>query len=176
MIQTGNLVSFSEQELVDCDTYDKGCGGGFMPDAYEWLMTVGGLEREKDYPYTAKEGSCNFNKDKISGYFNYSVGLPDDENLLAAYLVANGPISIAVAAGDMVSYKGGISHPSKADCPPDDLDHGVLIVGIGKEKGIPFWIIKNSWGTDWGEKGYYRVYRGDGCCGLNTYATSVVTE
>lgn len=79
-------------------------------------------------------------------------------------------------------FLGGVSHPWKALCRPGGIDHGVLIVGYGVanypkfNKTLPYWIVKNSWGTRWGEQGFYRVFRGDGTCGLNKMCTSATLD
>uniref|UniRef100_T1J5Y0 E3 ubiquitin-protein ligase n=1 Tax=Strigamia maritima TaxID=126957 RepID=T1J5Y0_STRMM len=179
-INKGKLVSLSEQELVDCDSTDEGCNGGYMTNAYEAIIKLGGLEGEADYPYEAKDDKCHFQKADVRVTIKSYVNISHDETEMAQWLYKNGPMSIAINANAMQFYFGGVSHPFKFLCNPDNLDHGVLIVGYGKstyplfKKTLPYWIVKNSWGPSWGEQGYYRVYRGDGTCGLNLNVTSAV--
>lgn len=153
-IQNGNLLSFSEQELVDCDKLDSGCNGGLQDNAYKSIETIGGLELENEYPYTAHQSkSCNFNRTmshvRVSGAIDFK---EKDEDGMAKWLTLNGPISIGINANAMQFYRGGISHPWKVLCSASSIDHGVLIVGYGVSKypkfnkTLPYWIIKNSWG------------------------------
>lgn len=172
------LLSFSEQELVDCDQLDNGCGGGYMTNAYQAIEKLGGLETEQDYPYSGYGRKCHLIKNETVAQITSFVNISSDETKMAQWLLKNGPISIAINANAMQFYFGGISHPLKIFCSPKNVDHGVLIVGYGigqgrfSKKPIPYWIVKNSWGSGWGNKGYYLVYRGAGVCGLNTYASS----
>ncbi|KAI0221793.1 Cathepsin F [Lamellibrachia satsuma] len=173
-IKKKQLVSLSEQELVDCDKLDEGCNGGLPSNAYKAIIKLGGLETEKEYPYEGRDDKCVFNKTEAKIDINGGLNISSNENDMAAWLAKNGPISIGINANAMQFYFGGISHPWKIFCNPSSLDHGVLIVGYGVRKSTPYWIIKNSWGRSWGEKGYYLVYRGGGVCGLNRMATSAV--
>ncbi|XP_037025759.1 putative cysteine proteinase CG12163 isoform X2 [Bradysia coprophila] len=179
-IKTGKLEEFSEQELVDCDTVDSGCNGGLPDNAYKAIEAIGGLETESAYPYDAKKSKCRFDASlarvKVSG----AVDLPKNETAMAQYLVQNGPLSIGINANAMQFYRGGISHPPRILCRHSSIDHGVLIVGYGVaeypvfNKTLPYWIVKNSWGPEWGEKGYYRVFRGADTCGLTSMVSSAV--
>ncbi|XP_030527100.1 cysteine proteinase 15A-like [Rhodamnia argentea] len=186
-LSTGELVSLSEQQLVDCDhecdpeergACDSGCSGGLMTTAFEYTLKAGGLEREEDYPYTATDrGSCKFDKSKIAASVsNFSVVSLDEEQI-AANLVKNGPLAVGINAVYMQTYIGGVSCPYICS---KNLDHGVLLVGYGsagyapirfKEK--PFWIIKNSWGQNWGENGYYKICRGRNICGVDSMVSTV---
>ncbi|KAL2939274.1 Cysteine protease RD19A [Bienertia sinuspersici] len=186
-LATGKLESLSEQQLLDCDREcdpegaaddcDQGCDGGLMNNAFEYLLKAGGLMREEDYPYTAWNGRCKFDKTKIAAKVaNFSV-VPADEGQIAANLVKNGALAVGINARYMSTYIGGVSCPLRCS---DDLEHGVLLVGYGsagyaskRRKEEPYWIIKNSWGDYWGENGYYRLCRGHDLCGVNTLVSTV---
>ena len=181
-IKKHELLSLSEQELIDCDKLDNGCNGGYMPETYEAIMKLGGLETETDYPYEAENEKCNLNKTEIKVKINGAVNLTKSELDIAKWLYKNGPVSAGLNANAMQFYLGGISHPPKILCNPEEQDHGILIVGYGIHKSsilkrtIPYWIIKNSWGKHWGEKGYYRLYRGSGVCGINQMVSSALID
>ncbi|XP_078172189.1 cysteine proteinase 1-like [Carex rostrata] len=186
-LATGKLETLSEQQLVDCDhecdpseadACDSGCNGGLMTTAFGYLVKAGGLEREDDYPYTGVDrGTCKFDKSKIvASVQNFSV-VSIDEDQIAANLVKHGPLAIGINAIFMQTYIGGVSCPYICG---KHLDHGVLLVGYGsagyspirlKEK--PYWIIKNSWGENWGESGYYKICRGRNICGVDSMVSTV---
>uniref|UniRef100_A0A8B9RGB5 Cathepsin F n=1 Tax=Astyanax mexicanus TaxID=7994 RepID=A0A8B9RGB5_ASTMX len=132
--KTGQLLSLSEQELVDCDKLDQACGGGLPSNAYEAIENLGGLETETDYTYTGHKQSCGFTSGKVAAYINSSVELSKDENDIAAWLVENGPVSAALNAFAMQFYRKGVSHPLKIFCNPWMIDHAVLLVGFGERK------------------------------------------
>jgi KDEL-tailed cysteine endopeptidase len=171
-IKTGNLISLSEQELVDCDSdsYNEGCNGGYMDKAFEFIKKNGGLTREKDYPYKGSKGKCNKTKEKthsvtISSYERVPVN--DAKRLQAA--VAKQPVSVAIDAGsyEFQFYSEGIF---TGQCG-NQLNHGVTAVGYGEEDdGTRYWLVKNSWGTGWGQSGYIRMKRDSkdkqGICGI----------
>ncbi|DAA13714.1 PREDICTED: cathepsin F [Bison bison bison] len=173
-LKRGTLLSLSEQELLDCDKTDKACLGGLPSNAYSAIRTLGGLETEDDYSYRGRLQTCSFSAEKAKVYINDSVELSKNEQKLAAWLAKNGPVSIAINAFGMQFYRHGISHPLRPLCSPWLIDHAVLLVGYGNRSAIPFWAIKNSWGTDWGEEGYYYLHRGSGACGVNIMASSAV--
>ncbi|XP_028800688.1 senescence-specific cysteine protease SAG39-like [Neltuma alba] len=171
-LTTGKLVSLSEQELVDCDTKgeDQGCEGGYMEDGFEFIIKNGGITTEENYPYTASDGKCNTNKEashvaEIKGYEKVPVN--SEEALQKA--VANQPVSVSIDAGDgsFQFYSSGVF---TGECGTQ-LDHGVTAVGYGvTDNGTEYWIVKNSWGTEWGEEGYVRMKRNidakEGLCGI----------
>lgn len=130
-LRHGSLLSFSEQELVDCDTLDEGCNGGLPDNAYRAIEKLGGLELESDYPYEAEGETCHFNKTEVRVKVVSAVNITSNETQMAQWLVQNGPISIGINANAMQFYVGGVSHPFKFLCNPSNLDHGVLIVGYG---------------------------------------------
>ncbi|EHB13798.1 Cathepsin F [Heterocephalus glaber] len=175
-LNRGTLLSLSEQELLDCDKMDKACMGGFPSNAYLAIKSLGGLETEDDYSYQGHMKACNFSAKKAKVYINDSVELSKNEQKLAAWLAVKGPISVAINAFGMQFYRHGIAHPLRPLCSPWFIDHAMLVVGYGNRSNVPFWAIKNSWGTDWGEEGYYYLHRGSGACGVNIMASSAVVD
>lgn len=164
------LTSFSEQQLVDCDTKeDQGCNGGLMDNAFTYLESAK-LETEAAYPYKGVDGSCSYNATlgltSVSSFVDIAQGstVADTENTMGVALDQVGPLSVAINANNLQFYTSGISNP--LICNPNGLNHGVLIVGLGSSEGKDFWKVKNSWGTSWGEKGYFRIIRGKGKCGI----------
>lgn len=168
-IQTGRLVNFSEQDLVDCDTNDNGCHGGDMGNAFEYVKG-NGICLNKDYIYSGKDGTCKCCDAAyyIEGYRRVSRGSYD--GLMTALLKQ--PISIGIEA-DQSSFRFYKSGIFDGECGTN-IDHGVLLVGYGEENGKKYWKVKNSWGTDWGEDGYIRMLRtgddGSGICGIQLNA------
>ena len=164
------LVSLSEQQLVDCSGKygNQGCNGGLMDNAFKYIIANKGITTEANYPYTARDGTCNTAAAAkaaatISGYKD--VASNNLNSLIAA--VAITPISVAVEADQAAwqSYRGGTV---TGNCGTN-LDHGVLIVGYQTTSSPNYWTVKNSWGTGWGLAGYIQIgmSSGNGICGIN---------
>jgi C1A family cysteine protease len=168
-IKNKNLVSLSEQQLVDCSTKqgNEGCNGGLMDYAFEYVIANKGITSEALYPYTAVTGTC---KSPLPASVASITSFTDvTKNTMSALetAIVQQPISVAVEADQAAwqSYTGGIV---TANCGTA-LDHGVLAVGYGSTGGQDYYLVKNSWGAAWGEKGYIRLAKGpdgDGMCGI----------
>ncbi|CAN6482417.1 unnamed protein product [Victoria cruziana] len=170
-IVTEDLVSLSEQELVDCDTsYNQGCNGGLMDYAFQFIINNGGIDSEEDYPYKARDGTCDqYRKNARVVTIDDYEDVPENDESALMKAVANQPVSVAIEAGGRTFqlYDSGIF---TGTCGTE-LDHGVAAVGYGTENGVDYWIVKNSWGYSWGEKGYIRMQRNvpaapTGKCGI----------
>ena len=141
-------------------------------------MEIGGLVTKEDYGYDGEGETCKFNRSRVAARVTGGVEISHNETQMAQWLLKNGPIAVGLNAFAMQFYMGGVSHPPSFFCSPSGIDHGVLIVGFGVhttkylKRVQPYWIIKNSWGPSWGESGYYRLYRGEGVCGINMAASS----
>jgi len=172
-VENKKLLSLSEQQLIDCDKKDWACQGGLPSWAYtNMIKTNVGLEAELDYPYTANVTQCVSKRSSEKVFINSWVNISTDEDQIAAGLIRYGPLAIGINAGPMSLYKSGVAYPDNSTCNPTGLNHAVNIVGFGIDNGTKYWAIRNSWGEAWGEKGYYRIVRGMGACGLNTAVTS----
>ncbi|CAG9769425.1 unnamed protein product [Ceutorhynchus assimilis] len=170
-----SLVSLSEQNLVDCSSSygDNGCNGGLMDNAFEYVRD-NGIMSEDDYPYCAFDETCQYNSAKVvvkvQSLVDIAVGSETDLQTAVGTL---GPVSVAVDASMFQLYQEGIYDNSNCGNGRYDLDHGILAVGYDTSAdGTPYWLVKNSWGEDWGEKGYIRMSRNkDNQCGIATCAS-----
>jgi len=171
-IKTGKLINLSEQELIDCIRLE-GCNGGEMEDAFLYVMD-NRLCSDAEIPYEAQDDTCGECLDGIK--IDDCVEVPSGNETALKMAVSRGPVSVAIEADTLTfqTYKGGILDSSKCGT---NLDHGVLVVGYGEEDGVNYWIVKNSWGEDWGENGYVRIKRStsgeiqDGTCGIALQAS-----
>jgi len=170
-LNDGKLISLSAQQITSCDKTDGGCNGGNTETAYGYVHKAGGIETSADYPYTSGGGStgiCKFVSSKvavkIAGYKSVSRG---ESNLKAA--LNNGPVSVCLAAEAFQSYRSGVLR----SCP-GSVDHCVQAVGYDDTSSPPYWTVRNSWATSWGEKGYIRIASGSDLCKISddvTYPT-----
>jgi cathepsin L len=173
-LTTGKLVSLSEQNLVDCSTAqgNQGCDGGLMDQAFEYIISNNGIDTEGSYPYTAEDGTCSYSASncgsELKTYADVTAG--SESALQAACQMT--PVSVAIDASQpsFQSYTSGVYY--EPSCSSTQLDHGVLAVGWGTSGGSDYWIVKNSWGTDWGMSGFILMSRNkNNNCGIATMAS-----
>lgn len=170
-ISKGQLVDLSEQELVDCATGisygSHGCNGGQMEGAFKFVIANGQCSLAS-YPYTAKDGTCQ--KCSAVAHISYCSDVKPNDQVSMKAAVAQQPVAVAIEADTRYfqSYSSGILTSSSCGTT---LDHGVLTVGYGEENGQKYWLVKNSWGTSWGDMGYVKIARSEstndpGICGI----------
>ncbi|XP_051894014.1 procathepsin L-like [Pristis pectinata] len=172
--KTGKLISLSEQNLVDCSNSEgnHGCNGGLMHLAFNYVQSNNGIDTEKYYPYTARESTCKYNSiwrgTTCHGYRFVAWG---SETALAEAVATVGPISVAIDAKhpSFQFYRSGVYY--EPNCSSVNVNHGVLAVGYGSENGENYWLVKNSFGTGWGDHGYIKMAKDrSNNCAIATYA------
>nr|BAN20108.1 cathepsin L [Riptortus pedestris] len=174
--KNGKLIRVSEQNLVDCAVGHKydcfGCNGGYMDGAFQYVIDNEGIDTEESYPYIGRDAKCRFKNNTIGGTASDIVKIPaGDEEKLAEAIATAGPVSIGIHATSAFQfYSKGVF--SDSTCNPSALNHGVLAVGYGAEKGKDYWLVKNSWGRSWGDNGYIKMSRNaKNQCGVASMAS-----
>ncbi|KAL9259907.1 Senescence-specific cysteine protease SAG39-like protein, partial [Drosera capensis] len=158
-LTTGQLINLSEQQILDCDTggRDLGCRGGFSESAYQFVIRNGGLTTYNNYPYVGYQQRCRRGLPaaaRIGGYQN----VPSNNEQALVQALAHQPVAVVIDAQSyqLKHYQGGVF---RGPCGTS-LNHLVTAVGYGVARdGTPVWLIKNSWGTAWGQGGYLLLQR-----------------
>jgi len=169
------LPSLSEQNLVDCSTAqgNMGCNGGLMDQAFQYIISNNGIDSEASYPYTATgPNQCRFNPANVAARIRSFTDVTSGSEAALMNAVGNAPVSVAIDAShtSFQLYSGGIYN--EPACSSTQLDHGVLAVGYNSQNGSPYWIVKNSWGANWGMNGYIWMTKdGGNQCGIATAAS-----
>jgi len=169
----GQFDSLAEQQLVDCaGAYDNhGCNGGLPSHAFEYIHNAGGISTEDAYPYFAADHNCTVKSSTFAltvdgGAVNITEG---DESELEVAIFYFGPVSITFEVVDgFRDYSSGVYVSNTCKNSTADVNHAVLAVGFGTDSttGLDYWIVKNSWGADWGDKGFFKIQRGVNMCGV----------
>jgi len=174
----GSLTPLSISQIVDCDTAgeDEGCNGGFPTGAYQYVESAGGLDTGASYPYTAEggeSGSCNFQQSAVAATVTSYASINGETGLYQQTSSSSGgPVSVCVDASSWQTYTGGVL----SQCGTS-VDHCVQLVGYANygQTGA-YWIVRNSWGEDWGEAGFIWIAIGEDLCDIGDYATVVVAS
>jgi cathepsin L len=174
-LSTGSLVSLSEQNLVDCSTAEgnEGCNGGLMDDAFQYIIKNHGIDTESSYPYRATgPNKCEFKAADVGATISSFHDIASGSESALQTGVDKTPVSVAIDAGhnSFQLYKSGVYY--EPACSATQLDHGVFAVGYGTSGSSDYWLVKNSWGADWGMQGYIQMSRNrNNNCGIATAAS-----
>jgi len=155
LIKGRGVYQLSTQQLVDCDPYDSGCQGGFYDRAWNYIQRAGGVMNWVDYPYQGGKYACRFNAAKVAARLSNGNALKSGTSALNIYdfVSSHGPSAAALDATPLQNYQKGILNQNVAYC--SNLNHAVLITGY--DQAANSLTVRNSWGTWWGENGYFRI-------------------
>lgn len=175
-LKTNKTISLSEQNIVDClESSHDNCQGGWSTRVFDYLyLSNFKINSEKDYPYKGTSGTCRFDKSrkvKDLSFSNYEITEGNEEAIKKA-VTEHGPISLAVAVNKYWSlYKGGVWYEKECS---EFVNHCILLIGYGRENGQDYWLLKNSWGKEWGENGYMKFSRNkhNNYCGITQFGGS----
>jgi hypothetical protein len=156
LIKGRGVFALSPQQLVDCDPYDNGCNGGFYDRAWKYISQTGGVENERDYPYQDGKYSCRYNSGKIAARMASATAITCGTTTTQIYdfISSHGPAAAALDATPLQNYVGGVLNMAASYC--GSLNHAVLAVGYDSA-GAGYLKVRNSWGTSWGESGFFRI-------------------
>ncbi|XP_028827495.1 cathepsin L1-like isoform X2 [Denticeps clupeoides] len=164
-LETGVLAALSVQQLIDCCW---ACIRASVPMYVECIQSYGGIDTEESYPFEGTPGDCRFNPKTIGGTCSgYALMTPGNEDALQEAVALVGPVIAFIDAShpSFQFYQSGVYY--EPNCSSTEVDHVVLVVGYGQEDGQDYWLVKNSWGTFWGEKGYMKMARNrSNMCGI----------
>jgi len=167
MIAGKNAQVGAPQEIVDCDTNDAGCGGGDPAEAMQWVIAQGGQDAESCYPYTGTDGTCASSSCTPVNKISSTTGISQSESAIYTALQTMPP-SICCDASAWQNYQGGVL--SGSECG-DSVDHAIQLTGYNSGQG-GYWIVRNSWGEDWGENGFIWLEYGTNACDITSEVTS----
>ncbi|XP_075048785.1 cathepsin K-like isoform X1 [Mixophyes fleayi] len=170
---TKKIVVLSPQNLVDCVKKNDGCGGGYMTNAFEYVRDNKGIDSEAAYPYVGEDQTCNYTTaGKAAKCKSYKEVQKGSEKALKKAVGTIGPVSVGIDASlsSFQFYSKGVYYDQ--NCDAEAINHAVLAVGYGAQKKSKYWIVKNSWGEEWGDKGYILMARDkDNACGISNLAS-----
>jgi len=171
-IESANIIAgklstskwLAPQEIVDCDTGGYGCSGGWPSQAMNWVISQGGQDTESTYPYTGVDGTCAQSSGTVGATISSVVTVePEESEMYTA--IQTMPLSICADAASWQDYSNGVLPSSECGT---SIDHAIQLTGYNPTQGA-YWIVRNSWGTDWGLNGFIWLQYGQDTCGITSY-------